>query len=69
MLPVDNTRAALDQAYEHALDWPDGSRSATRMPSATAEQLLRSLDGPLQRTLLIQQRSSMCLLSRPSPDW
>jgi hypothetical protein len=40
MRPVDNTRAVLDQAYEHALDWPDGSRSATRMPSATAEQLL-----------------------------
>jgi hypothetical protein len=41
MRPVDNTRAALDRAYEHALDWPDGSRSATRMPSATAEQMLQ----------------------------
>jgi hypothetical protein len=36
MRPVDNTRAALDQAYEHALDWPDGSRSATRMPGLAA---------------------------------
>ena len=36
MRPVDNTRAALDQAYEHALDWPDGSRSATRMPGLVA---------------------------------
>jgi hypothetical protein len=44
---LNNTRAALDRTYEHALDWLDGMPKRRVNAAATAEQLVRNVDGPL----------------------
>jgi hypothetical protein len=44
---MDDTRAALDRAYAHALGWLGGMPKRKVNARASAEELVRSLDGPL----------------------
>jgi hypothetical protein len=45
-LEMDDTRAALDRADAHALGWLDGMPKRKVNARASAEELVRSLDGP-----------------------
>lgn len=44
---MDDTRAALDRAHAHALDWLDSAAKRGVNATAAAEQLVGALDGPL----------------------
>jgi hypothetical protein len=44
---MDDTRAALDRGYAHALGWLEGMPKRKVNATASAEELVRSLDGPL----------------------